>query len=888
MDIRSLIDSDASGSGSKAPAASPGARKEPIQYIKPADQFRSPQETHHGFLDHGLEPQRPTNRGNGFEPPHVPPLRQPSHEEFRSPSVSSYNSIQSPYQKTPSSTLSTSQYPFPQASIHSPVHVAHSIQHYQHEGQPFAVNTSHQVPNQPPSLPQTPTSGTLGGSYPPLQQQHRPPSSHSASTPTSGHAQTPTFFRDSPQQTHAQIRGQNISNSNPQYLSQPGTPLGPPTTLGRQSSSRRHESPGSYNHKRTNSGGSHGQHQQIIQSSSSAVRNQSDVSPAIYDPIHAQPTPQRNMSLSQDRERSLSVSPKTRLPSQPQLKISASVADHGRMLNAQVTGVKRKMGDPRMDEPSFQQQAPAKRSMSLGVGGMLNATNDEESSNQRILPHAYHDKPASQPPRSELPSPLKERSSTSNQGTSTHPSSASAGQHSLATDSPVQHMAPLGRDRHPSYESTVPAQPPVSGTAPIVSSEPKSEHANNLSGPTMTVNETAPSKPSSQAPNRPRRYRPGEVPIFAQSWRHRGRAGAQINSQRRMVGRSPSLTDRQPTTAVPHPPLREECNDHEMSSTDATFSHHLDPLGVLGSWEPTITDVIPAEELTRTVMDYLIHTVVQMNGVAFGPAGGSTTGRGAVVEIEAKIGQIIDQNTNDRLRLPVETECVLSRSDPNLRTQFRSSMTVGQHSRLNQFLNRSLQDSKPPLKNPKKPRLPLEYVHTYETDTFYSLSPNALSLLPPSIQHHLDRRNKPKVRITTDQRSGQVTAKIIKVRISNIEIHCPQTAFDWRLSVSLEVNWDGDLKELVESTEGINGRSPDRNKDRMSYKHSHYQIDLTQVKLGDIGPKAEKEHELEVELSSAAVREQGQLVLQQKPNNYEGLVKGFVDNVRLLVRQCRE
>ncbi|KAL8756587.1 MAG: hypothetical protein Q9184_004455 [Pyrenodesmia sp. 2 TL-2023] len=887
MDIRSLIDSDASGSASKAAAASSGARKESITHIKPTDQFRSPQETHQGFHDRSLEPQRPTNRGTGFEPPHVAPLGQPSHEDFRSPSASSYNSIQSPYQKTPSSALSTSQYPFPQPSIHSPVHGAHSIQHYQHDGQTFGVNTSHQVPNQPPSLPQTPTSGTLGGSYPPLQQ-HRPPSSHSASTPTSGHAQTPTFFRDSPQQTHAQIRGQNMSNTNPQYLSQPGTPLGPPTTLGRQSSSRRHESPGSYHHKRTNSGGSHGQHQQITQSPGGAVRSQTGVTAAICDPIHAQSNRQQNMSLSQDRERSLSVSPKTRVPSQPQLNISASVADHGRMLNTQVIGAKRKMGDPRMDEPSFQQQASAKRSMSLGVGGMLNASHDEGSSNERIQSHAYHGKSAHQPAHNELPSPLTERSSTSDQGTSTNPSTASAGQRSLLKDSPVQRTASLGLDRRSSYESPVPAQPSISGTAPTLSSPSKSEHANNLSGPTMMIPETAPSNSSSQASSRRRRYRPGEVPIFAQSWRQRGRDGAQINGQRKIVGKSPSLMDRQRPSAVPHPPVKEEINDHDMSNMDAAFSHHLDPLGVLGPWEPTITDVIPAEELTRTVMDYLIHTVVQMNGVAFGPAGGSTTGRGAMVEIEAKIGQIIDQNTNDRLRLPVETECVLSRSDPNLRTQFRSSMTVGQHSRLNQFLNRSLQDSKPPLKNPKKLRLPLEYVHTYETDTFYSLSPNALSLLPPSIQHHLDRRNKPKVRITTDQRTGSVTAKIIKVRISNIEIHCPQTAFDWRLSVNLEVNWDGDLKELVESTEGINGRSPDRKKDRMSYKHSHYQIDLTQVKLGDIGPKAEKEHELEVELSSAAVREQGQLVLQQKPNNYEGLVKGFVDNVRLLVRQCRE
>ncbi len=618
MDIRSLIDSDASGSAPKAPTASLGARKEPVQHFKPPDQLRSSQETHQGFHDRILEPQRPMNRGNGIEPPQVPPLRQHSHDEFRSPSASSYSSIQSPYQKTPSSALSNNQYPFPQPSIHSPIHGVHSTQYYQHEGQPFSMNTSHQVPSQPPSLPQTPTSGTLGGSYPPFQQ-HRPPSSHSASTPTSGHTQTPTFFRDSPQETHAQLRGQNYPNSNPQYLSQPGTPLGPPTTLGRQSSSRRHDSPGSHNHRRTNSGGSQGQHQQIIQSPSSAVRSQSGVPPLIHDLTHAQAAPQQNMSIIQDRERSQSVSPKTRLPSQPQLNISATATDRGPMLNQPVTGAKRKMGDPRVDEPSFQQQASAKRSMSLGVGGMLNASHDDESGNQRILSHTNRDKFAHQPPHSELSSPLKGPNSTSNQRTSTQPLTASAGQSSLAKESPVQQIALTGLDRHPSHEPSSSAQPSTSDSAPVVPSPSVPEHASSLSRPTVSTHEMASSSSSLQAPRRRRRYRPGEVPIFAQSWRQKGRDGAHVNGQRKIVGRSPSVMDRPPPAAVPHVPLKEDTIDGDLSNTDGVFSHHLDPLGVLGPWEPTITDVIPAEELTRTVMDYLIQTVVQMNGVAFGP-----------------------------------------------------------------------------------------------------------------------------------------------------------------------------------------------------------------------------------------------------------------------------
>ncbi|KAL9008568.1 MAG: hypothetical protein Q9173_006319 [Seirophora scorigena] len=980
MDISSLIDSDASGSASKTPAPPPSSRKESTQLFKSPDSFKPPHSTHQAFRDHGPDSLRLINRSNtSVDPPVVPPLRAPPYDEFRSPSASSYNSTQSPYQKTPSSALSTSQHPFSHPAIQSPAQSAHSSQQYQNEGQPFPVNTA--APTQTGSLPQTPTSGTPGGSYTPFHQQ-RPPSSHSASTPTSGHAQTPTFFKDSPQQSHAQIRGQLVSNPNQNYLSQPGTPLGPPTMLGRQSLSLRRESPGSYEHKRTFSGGSHSQPQQAMQSPSNAVRSHSGLSPAAHGTIHTQSVSHPSVPVShQERERSLSVSPKTKLPSQPQLQIRASAPDPGRTAYMQATPTKRKMGDSRVDEASFQQQPSAKRSMSMGVGGMLNASHNDESSTQRIRTHVYqgrvaHDSSQNPEPKpdqeqssaskydessdqrmrtgmypgkfandslpNEEPRPDQERSSISNQmistqaslnashdsessnqrvrthmhqGRSAHESSQneerwpnqernsastrttstqvsipSAENHSLMEEPPSRHKAPSGPSRHPSHESQHPPRSSTSETMAVITSPFVSDHPDSPCGRSMT-GLAAPGQSTSNAkregPSRRVRYR--EIPIFAQSARQKGRGSMQFNGQRPLNGQSPSLTQHQVPSAVSHPPVKQETDGENVSGIDTARSQ-LDPTNMLGDWEPTITNVIPAEELTREIMNYLFQSVVQMNGVAFGPAGGSAPGRGAVVEIEAKIGQIIDKTTNDRLRLPVMTECMLSRTDPNLRTAFRSSMTAAQHSRLNNFLNGALKASKPapPGEAPKKARVPLDYVHTYETDAFYDLSQHVLSTLPPSVQNYLDRRNKPKVRITTNQKTGQVTAKIIKVRISDIEIYSPQTPFDWRVSISLEVNYDGDLKELAEPTEGRGGTRPDRNKDRVSYKHSHYQIDLTQVKSAEGSSVVEKEHELEVEISSAAVREQGQLVLQRQPNKYEELIKGFVDNVRTLVRHCRE
>ena len=96
--------------------------------------------------------------------------------------------------------------------------------------------------------------------------------------------------------------------------------------------------------------------------------------------------------------------------------------------------------------------------------------------------------------------------------------------------------------------------------------------------------------------------------------------------------------------------------------------------GLLGPWEPSILNIIPYEEITRAVSDFLFTEVVLRNDVGVVSNHGVHSSD-AVLEIEAKIGQIIDRNTNDRLRIPVMSECVLCSKDPSIRTTFKSSMT---------------------------------------------------------------------------------------------------------------------------------------------------------------------------------------------------------------------
>lgn len=127
------------------------------------------------------------------------------------------------------------------------------------------------------------------------------------------------------------------------------------------------------------------------------------------------------------------------------------------------------------------------------------------------------------------------------------------------------------------------------------------------------------------------------------------------------------------------------------------------------------------------------------------------------------------------------------------------------------------------------PRIQLSYAHKKERDTFYEVSPEEL---PPVIRSNLNPRHKPKVRVTTDQRTGEVLAKIIKCRVADMDIYSPRTAFDWRVSVNLEMEYEGDIRNLP-VVDASSGRG-ERNKDRMSYRHQAYQVDLTQVARAEV------------------------------------------------------
>ncbi|KAJ3166136.1 mRNA-capping enzyme subunit beta [Geranomyces variabilis] len=222
---------------------------------------------------------------------------------------------------------------------------------------------------------------------------------------------------------------------------------------------------------------------------------------------------------------------------------------------------------------------------------------------------------------------------------------------------------------------------------------------------------------------------------------------------------------------------------------------------------------------------------------------------GRQLEIEGKLGLIVDKNTGDRIRLPVRSETVLW-NDGSYR--FDSNMTRDQHGHFNRVLNALVQPPAPGL-------TPLRYIHTNEVD-----------------HYHEDAGRK--IRVSMDQKTGRVREVLCKRRIADLEIYLPNSPLDFRISMSLEL-------PAPHPPPGSVSRNR-RFKDRLSYSHQAVRVDLTQVKQV-MGKNEEVTHECEVEfIRAACLLEERQKRMQNQPNLFTAYVDVFLNNLRFLSRKA--
>lgn len=281
-------------------------------------------------------------------------------------------------------------------------------------------------------------------------------------------------------------------------------------------------------------------------------------------------------------------------------------------------------------------------------------------------------------------------------------------------------------------------------------------------------------------------------------------------------------------------------------------------------WECSLDNVEPFNEITRQLADFLDSNVVQA------PAYLLDFGN---FEIEAKLGKLINIETDERIDLPVTAETFLK---PNsIRTRFQSKMTQEQHKTINDFLNTETRRA-----SHTEGRIPIQYEHRYEIDTLYEAPDDFLASLPPNITALASRfhHRRPRVRVTRDTRTGKVKEMISKFTVAHLEAFCPQDVLDYRVTVNFECAYRGPLDALRELG-GPDANAHAREKDRLSYSHQCFSVDLTQVLVGD-----EKSHELEIELDADVLRDQGLKMIAGESHRYEQLVGSFLNYVRVVNR----
>jgi hypothetical protein len=373
-------------------------------------------------------------------------------------------------------------------------------------------------------------------------------------------------------------------------------------------------------------------------------------------------------------------------------------------------------------------------------------------------------------------------------------------------------------------------------------------------------------KSSSPAIPRKTRLRRSQPPVWALSIHTLGKklpSSANYVLQKRIHshiqpavnGRHESTVKTEHTSRQASPETRR--NQQASVSQQPSAASPSNPQDQLGPWEASITGVKPSEELSKNVADFLFIHVINNQDMQ------EITSRGIQFEIEAKLGTLIDKDTNQRVDRYVATECIL---DDNGRVAFKSSMTEvsasihifhhiypkeytfsnlmqAQHKSYNDFLNHIVIQSDP--RNPNGNRVPVIYKHRRERDRFFELPQEMQAHLPGCVRARLGQRSRNvRVRVTYDQKTNEVLNKIIKVRVADIDLHMPMCPMDCRISINLEANWDGSVEELEQMASNKGNQQPDRIKDRLSYTQGSYQVDLTQVTHAVNGPGVRYFHAL--------------------------------------------
>ena len=216
-----------------------------------------------------------------------------------------------------------------------------------------------------------------------------------------------------------------------------------------------------------------------------------------------------------------------------------------------------------------------------------------------------------------------------------------------------------------------------SGPPTVSNVTPQSAHSSLPAQPSPSVNKQSSLKrsnsilstpPASAMPPR-KRPRRDEIPIFARSARRGKPIVFDTLGPAPRPHRSSPVPKPQRDSPAPNPrrhsPAPKRDYEHAPVTNGQAFPHSLDePYKPLPPGkEPSITNVIPYEDLVRQICDWISYQI----------AGKTPPTDDAEFEIEAKLGSIVDRDTRERVRLPVSSEAIVDTTQLG-QIQFASTM----------------------------------------------------------------------------------------------------------------------------------------------------------------------------------------------------------------------
>jgi mRNA capping enzyme, beta chain len=580
MDLRSIINTDASGAAKPQP---PPSQHTPARH--PSEPLGTPRPE---VLTPG-----PSYQSGYFARPPQPSIQPPHH----SPSASSAHiSTQSPYQYNSTASLAGGPH-----SSHAQSSPPPTYQLAPRDSTPASPAVFAQPSLASPYTPQSASSTQQQQSY--FNHYPGPQSAQHVPGPHSAHGYSPQpYASESPRPVNAQHPFQPQQQiSPPAQRSQPGTPLGPPAgPYQRPSQSARPPSAGESMSAQAsnlwNSHEPHGSEQRV-----GSLQHYQAVLPPHRDSRQGERLNSNHFLPESDRERSVSISPKTIV---------------------------------------------SRQSLSQDREGITPHRSSIDDDRWRHSPSGSHSHSSSVADHTKLPSHTPQ------------PAYAHAPQAMQMSSSPLARQTP-------SRETP---------TAPLQPIKTENSEVSEVSGRPLKRKKVRYDEPPIYARRVPRGTAKGPIipnprpPIAKNSPTrlplHRRSTSVQAAAP------SPSVTSLQ-TPARPPATVNGNTPPNGRSLPPAP----AEPVyGLLGPWEPSISGKIPYEEITKVVCDFLFKEVVLRRDLAAGVAGVSATGSGAILEIEAKLGKIVDKERGGRLRLPVMTECVLNTGE--YRTAFESSMSL--------------------------------------------------------------------------------------------------------------------------------------------------------------------------------------------------------------------